>query len=413
MRAARERFYRGPCACARHNALCPLLEADGDLCGTPCQPWSAAGLRRGQQSQFCTPLDAANLIIFQSSSLEALCQLGPSQVCPNELKKSWASKWRVIMLLLSTRRFITPSADRNSAPFVKIDAKSGVLPCAGVEDRRTAALLLWLLYVEAVQPTWAIHENVHRFHRSLINDALQQWYWVWHLEVSPSDVGFGLIKRARVYTVLIKRTETLLRDVGALHSAVLQGFHRHAPKPRALSCMCSDAAALLTAENAARLRAGLPEVSVVSGSWEYLLTPAQQEYLAKYMALWALAKHRDPCCDPDAIFDLSQNPARRPCQSSGGALPCLRTGSCFWACSRKRWLLRLELMLAMGMPATCEAATAAHVSQETERHGAKELGNAMHCFNVGVVLGCTLASMENKQVPLQLLSSSFFRLSLC
>ena len=103
------------------------------------------------------------------------------------------------------------------------------------------------------------------------------------------------------------------------------------------------------------------------------LTDKQLEYLIIYRRSWQAKASRHM-----AIFDLSQNPAKRPNQTTRlGKLPTLRCNSLFWVDSKSRRLRPSELARAMG-------------KLPVEGLNAKQLGNGMHvaCCGAALSLAC-------------------------
>jgi hypothetical protein len=246
-------------------------------------------------------------------------------------------------------------------------------------------------------PLWAIHENVVGFATAIIDDALEQFYFIWHIRVQPRDIGFGLIRRVRVYTILVRRGrlkvlldlqqayELVKAEVGGAICTIIP------------DCFLATPEQLLVEENRARSRRKLSHVTSCSGSWLFLLTTKQRQYCEEYSSKW-LASHRQVAHeDPSCVFDLTQNPLKRKCQTSrDGSLPTLRhAGSLIWVPFLGRWLLPCELAAASGFPVTTQLAQAALVERDNASdYTAQMLGNGMHVFSVAVMMALVLACTQ-------------------
>ncbi len=137
-------------------------------------------------------------------------------------------------------------------------------------------------------------------------------------------------------------------------------------------------------------------VDVVTDDWEFLLTGKQQEYLRHYAAEYAATHAQDPTNDPNCVFDLGQNPAKRPSCTRNGQLPTLRRSGVMWIPHLHRWFLAVELAALSGFPVVEDLALAAEVPRDcaAERYNSGFIGNGMHVANVGCVLACALSCLR-------------------
>ena len=58
------------------------------------------------------------------------------------------------------------------------------------------------------QPRWGVHENVKGFDLSFLEQTLGPVYRVVHFEISPADLGCSIVRRPRLYSVLLHRRKT-------------------------------------------------------------------------------------------------------------------------------------------------------------------------------------------------------------
>lgn len=97
--------------------------------------------------------------------------------------------------------------------------------------------------------------------------------------------------------------------------------------------------------------------------------------------------------DPEAVFDLSQSPFKRPTWTTGsGTLPCLTRGSLLWHAAARRVVLPMELSAAMGLPVTALLAEHGRVDRDAGVYTPGQLGNGMHVACVAAAMAVALAA---------------------
>ena len=251
-------------------------------------------------------------------------------------------------------------------------------------------LLAWCAWVRCVRPSVAIHENVVGFDVAVLTEMLGDLYWIQHVRVSPSDMGFPFIRRPRLYSVLIRRAGARPPpDMQCMYAQIVDRMQYEVQPEVSAWAWRAPIDDLLQEENATRTLRGLSCVATPSGDWSYLLTEKQAMRLQTYQQ----------CARPGvdlayATYNLSQNP-----QFAGSTtgLPTFKRGSGrLWSPSRRRWLVRSERLAAMGYPVFQDLANAARVPrEEVALHGpAFAIGNAMHVANVGCLLALAWLVIE-------------------
>ncbi|CAE8701861.1 unnamed protein product [Polarella glacialis] len=216
----------------------------------------------------------------------------------------------------------------------------------GKADARVALLLVGIAMLLRTLPLLALHENVFGFDTTILDALHGGAYAIYHLRVKPAHMGFGLIRRSRVYSILFLK------------------------------------AGLRVAHNPQHVyQRGLAPVAELSGSWGYLLTPKQRQFQCGYEVAWQRQYGIPADEDSNCAFDLSQDPQERPsCTTADGSLPTLRLGSLIWVSILRRFLVPFELAAATGFPVNDALATSAQVALDLccEVYTVPILGNGMH-----------------------------------
>ena len=256
-------------------------------------------------------------------------------------------------------------------------------------------LIAWCAVVRASHIPIAIHENVKGFEESTLRELLGDRYDITALHAEPSQVGFSFLRRPRWYHVVCLRDCVATPSLAETYARLTAGLQRsYSPSWHSLVFQASDEE-LLEEENRTRKQRRMERVAVASTDWRYLLTPDQRGYVDSYIKMVS-DRGGDPAeSDPNLVFDLSVAPSYRGPLSFGG-LPTLRCNSTrMWSPSRRRWLLPAELAAAMGFPVRADLATAARVPVDVLTPTCpRNLGNAMHVGNVGLVLLAVMLSVE-------------------
>ena len=165
-------------------------------------------------------------------------------------------------------------------------------------------LLAWCSWVRSAKPIVIVHENVVAFDVDVLEEMLGSLYWIQHLRVSPSHMGFPHIRRPRLYSVLNRRAGVLPPPQLALIYGQLVHCMRYAtPADSHAWPWRAPMKDLLEEENATRHLRGLPSLAASSSDWSYLLTPPQAVRLQHFL------QQASPSAPTAALIcDLSQNP---------------------------------------------------------------------------------------------------------
>lgn len=269
----------------------------------------------------------------------------------------------------------------------------------GWNDCRSILTLIWACVQAELQPDFLCHENVRGFDTTVLDQILGPRYHIWHVRLRPSDFGWRLCSRDRIYSLCVRKTGLRVqRNPEHLLAQITTMCRRHACIELPDVYIASDTE-LLEAENGRRLRRKLSRLTQTSSCWKYLLTPHQQEYLSKYESLWLSRFNKQASLDPYAIFDLTQNPEQRPCTTTRNqGLPCIRhAGNLLWIPCRGRWLLPIEAAAASGFPVRRAYAMAAGVELDRlsgTSVSVSDIGNGMMTFSMCAVVCALLASVQ-------------------
>ena len=278
--------------------------------------------------------------------------------------------------------------------FPKVDGEIAGSPCtpwsrigtrSGRKHHLIHLLIIWCYWLRVRLTPWAIHENVYGFDVNVLVSLLGDLYEIIIIKTNPATCGM-LVNRPRLYIVLLLRN--VLRAIASIPDTfqfVVQK-QRCLPQVDVTSYLIASDEDLLSAENTARRRRGMPPLVVPSVDWQYLLTTKQVQYLKKYSTRWL--SERGQSCDgcPNCIFDLSQNPRFRCTQTNHkGKLPTIRSGGLWWMPYKRRWLLPAEAAYLSGVPLEMV---------KKYDYTWSEIGNAMHIASIGTVLCVCLACIE-------------------
>ena len=115
--------------------------------------------------------------------------------------------------------------------------------------------------------------------RSLIDAYLSESHWVYHLEIVPHDVGFCLIRRPRLYTILYCKAKVrLVADPAATFNEVSKRMCCRIQKSTSVACVSASPAEILAYENILRSKRNknLAPLQSASADWTYLLSHNQR-----------------------------------------------------------------------------------------------------------------------------------------
>ena len=274
----------------------------------------------------------------------------------------------------------------------------------GVQDPRSIGLWIWIAWVQAVKPLWAIHENVLGFRTSLIDEAVGCSYKVFHIQSDPGHLGFTCIRRPRIYSVLLRKgCVRVVHDLHLAYKHVCAAVSARGTVPLS-DLFFATPSELLEEENRRRRQEHLGPLAGHTSNWSYLLTKAQVKACKDYMVMWQRECGTDPAQDDSCLFDLNQNPLSGNRKSwtfsasTGYSLPTLRfSGNLLWSPKFKRWLLPVECAGAMGWPVRDSHVLRTGTPPCNIDFGNRRLGNSMHIASVGSVVAVTLACTESMQ----------------
>ena len=162
----------------------------------------------------------------------------------------------------------------------------------------TGLLLAWCAWVLFAKPKVAIHENVIGFDTNVLEELLGAQYFIQHIRVSPSHMGFAFIGRPRVYSVLMLRTALRRRppDLPQVYGRIVDAMQYQAADSVAWVWRATDAQ-LLEEENRVRAKRGFAPALRRSTDWTYLLTVKQRARLNYHTQ-----------ASTGSVWDLTQSP---------------------------------------------------------------------------------------------------------
>lgn len=105
----------------------------------------------------------------------------------------------------------------------------------------------------------------------LCKELLSDIYSIHTLHVSPSDVGFTMIARPRLYILLLRKGHVHLAvDLPETYDHVKAYFKARVGRPNAAAALMASAEECLAAENDLRRRRGLEPAAMSASDWTYL-----------------------------------------------------------------------------------------------------------------------------------------------
>ena len=263
---------------------------------------------------------------------------------------------------------------------------------------------VWVRLVRASRSLRVVvFENVPEFPLALLDLCLGDMFWLFPLQASPQDLGFNLVRRDRLYVILVHK-----------HRAVLTNCPHHlwrcivcrlsGVRTRPAHALVASAAEVRCETLDAARRRGLLSFGGLGGLGEPrpvdVLNDRERSALEVYRAQYRQRCAGLPEHNPDLFVFLGDNPWARLTWSLSGALPTLRTNAGFlWSPYAGRWLTCKERLAVMGYPVYEDLAATLGVPLWRPPDGIplrKLAGNAMHVSCISVVLlvalGCTRAS---------------------
>ena len=305
----------------------------------------------------------------------------------------------------------TADCARHSCDACPCGAVEGVIagsPCqdwsssgkkAGLGGSRIHLFLAWCRIMLHEQPPWIVHENVSGFPMWLMSLILGDAYYLYPFYVDPADAGFHVVRRPRLYIVLLHKHKCeLVYDIYEVYNAMKHACTQIVTNPS--DAILADPTEVWseTMELCARRCLPIPTQPQFDmfGQWS-LLSFDELKRNTRLYELWEeshlIPAHRDSL----AILSLGDSPdTYGPNWSASGRIPTLRRNSYrLWAAKEKRFLTLKERCAIMGWPVYPELA----LSSMTETlpipsGGQSSIGNMMHVANVGMIMIATLVSIR-------------------
>lgn len=135
------------------------------------------------------------------------------------------------------------------------------------------------------QPPWGILENVIGFDTNLLIDLIGSVYSVYTLIVSPQDHGFNLVRRDRLYMVLVHRRKASFRhDLHAMYGFVSDALSRTLHTVVADCVLAKDTEVIADTAALAQRRKRLHKLG--NKNQELHLTSDEESRKRKLSAVW-------------------------------------------------------------------------------------------------------------------------------
>jgi len=140
-----------------------------------------------------------------------------------------------------------------------------------------------------------------------------------------------------------------------------------------------------------------------SPCWSYLLAPGELLHLKLYLEAWRLRTGRSAEDDPNAFFNLGDNPENRYSWSmpargeTTGRMPGFRkSAGRYWHAQSRRWVTDNERLACLGLPVYASMAAAAQCPL-LQIEGSKQMaGNAWQECNAALVAMVAWACVRTK-----------------
>ena len=258
----------------------------------------------------------------------------------------------------------------------------------------------------------AVFENVPEFPLWLLEQVFGDTFGVYPFLIGPEDVGFSLVRRDRIYVLLVHTARAVLWDCPEQLLERLRSAGRAvATRPRdALLATPAEVHAEALSRWARRVRRGEAHAwapPILSGgpagprvNPEAVLTGRELAAVSWCDTECWQTQRVPPNTIPDLFYFLGDNPWARRCYSSAPVLPTFRTNAgLFWSPHAGRWLTCRERLACMGYPVYPCLARAAGTEVWDAPPGvplAVLAGNAMHVGAVSLALLVGLACTRPK-----------------
>jgi site-specific DNA-cytosine methylase len=266
--------------------------------------------------------------------------------------------------------------------------------------------LTWAKLHLTKQTPLIIHENVRTFDESVLTEVFGDTYIIVPLRLSPATTGFTVLDRHRLYHILIHKTRARqVGDTAALFATLTDVLARRASlRFEDLYLEHTPDELLFEMRRWGNARSQViqsgDDLTPHLSDWTLLLSDWERKNLNLYEVQWERDFGKPAASDPTALFVLSQNADGFATRTTAqGRVPCLTHGSStrVWSSFNRRWLTVKEKTNMMGFPVVPAFAARAGVSlldPSLLTDGHRQIGNAMHLANVGVVLCAALATIS-------------------
>jgi hypothetical protein len=275
------------------------------------------------------------------------------------------------------------------------------------------AFLCWARVIRAsTQLRLVIFENVPEFPHWLLEFAFGDCFWMHRLHVSPADCGFSLVRRDRVYVLLIHKQRAVMTNcphtmqemmVACMANVQTVPMHALVAGPQEIY----DEVLQLAVRR--KIIPGIPGAAGIMGLTGPMgllrpydvLNPREQQAIMVYNSLFQLRGGGRPDTVPSLFYFLGDNPQVRCSWSLHGRLPTMRTNAgLLWSPWAQRFLTHRERFAVMGYPVYLELAAAMGVtgwSLPDTVAMRQVLGNAMHVACVTMTLLIGLSCVRSAQ----------------
>lgn len=250
-------------------------------------------------------------------------------------------------------------------------------------------------------------ENVPQCPLWFVIENFGEGWTITPIYTHPSDACFDHVGRPRVYFVCTcNETCERTADIEAVYrcvvTAIRDNFLRRSRCAEPRDAIIADDSEVLAEEIKTAESKGIrPQCGTLMRSpcLSYLLSPSEKLHLVLYHILWfelfgVQAQH-----DPNAIFNLADNPLNRVSWSACGKLPGFRrSAGRYWHASSRRWLTDKERLAALGLPVyqALASATKCDVLHVNEASAKNMAGNAWHAQVASLVLMVSWACVRTK-----------------
>lgn len=273
----------------------------------------------------------------------------------------------------------------------------------GIQGPTMVAFLCWArLVCASTQLRLVVFENVPEFPQWLLEFAFGHAFWLHRIAVSPSDCGLGLVRRDRVYVLMIPKQRAILthcphemHDLMVASMAHVQTVPGHALLAGPAEVW--DEVAELSTRRSRQLRGSRGSRGPRAEGFQQIrpsdvLTPRERDAINTYDYLYWRRVGNNPESNLSLFYFLGDNPQARCSWSLHGRLPTMRTNAgLLWSPWARRFLTHRERFAVMGYPVYLELAAAMGVTAPAwclpDTVAMRQvLGNAMHVACVTMML---------------------------